>query len=148
MTFLFGLGCDLRLACRGLAKQAGFTLMIVGILAIGVVGMTTVFDLFNGLCLRPFPVPTADRLMELHETDPKTGDRNVGSAYPRFRAWRQYNQTFECTIIGVLPPEADFRERKEVWRPLRANAQGGHDSMDMFAIGLLKRGVTVAHGRI
>lgn len=232
MTFLFGIGHDLRIACRSLAHQPGFTLMIVGILAIGVAGMTTVFGLFNGLCLRPFPVPTEDRLMELHETDRKTGDQNVGSAYPRFHTWRQYNQTFECmgfcsfwastlsvddkaerigirlathdflqvlglrpalgryftaqedrpggpnvvllsfgfwerlfaqdpavlgrtvrldgdpyTIIGVLPPEADFPERKEVWQPLRANAQGGHGGMGTFAIGLLKKGVTVAQAR-
>jgi predicted permease len=229
MTFLFSLGHDLRIACRSLAQQPGFTLQIVGILAIGVAGMTTVFGLFNGLCLRPFPVPTADRLMELHETDPQTGDRNAGAAYPRFDAWRQHNQTFQCmgfcsfwdstlsvddkaerigirlathdylrvlglhpvlgryftaeedrpggpnvlllsfgfwqrlfaqdpavlgrtvrldgdpyTIIGVLPPDADFPERKEVWQPLRADAQGGHGGMGTFAIGLLKKGVTVA----
>ena len=232
MTFLFGLGHDLRIACRGLAHQPAFTLMIVGILALGVAGMTTVFGLFNGLCLRPFPVPTEARLMELHETDPRTGDQNVGSAYPRFHAWRQYNQTFECmgfcsfwastlsvddkaerigirfatydylrvlglrpvlgryftaeedrpggpnvvllsfgfwerlfggdpavlgrtvrldgdpyTIIGVLPPQADFPERKEVWQPLRANAEGGHGGMGTFAIGLRKKGVTVAQAR-
>ncbi len=232
MTFLFGLWHDLRIACRGLAHQPAFTLMIVGILAIGVAGMTTVFGLFNGLCLRPFPVPTQDRLMELHETDPKTGDQNVGSAYPRFHAGRQYNQTFECmgfcsfwssilsiddkaerigirvathdflqvlglhpvlgryfsaeedrpggpnvvvlsfgfwerlfakdpavlgravqldgdpyTIIGVLPPEADFPERKEVWQPLRAKADGRHEGMGTFAIGLLKKGVTVTQAR-
>ncbi len=232
MTFLFGLGHDLRLACRGLAHQPVFTLMIVGILAIGVAGMTTVFGLFNGLCLRPLPVPTADRLMELHETDPRTGDQNVGSAYSRFHAWRQYNQTFECmgfcsfwsstlsiddkaerigirlathdflqvlglhpvlgryftaaedrpggpgvvllsfgfwerlfakdpavlgrtvrldgdpfTVIGVLPPDTDFPDRRDVWRPLCANAQGHHDGMGTFAIGLLKKGVTVAQAR-
>src|SRR5512146_1517422 len=96
MTFLFGLWHDMRFACRGLAKQPAFSLMIVGILAVGVAGMTTVFSLFNGLCLRPFPVPTERRLMELHETDPKTGNQNVGAAYARFDAWRQYNQTFEC----------------------------------------------------
>lgn len=232
MTFLFGLGHDLRLACRSLAHQPVFTLMIVGILAIGVAGMTTVFGLFNGLCLRPFPVPTESRLMELRETDPKTSDRNVGAAYPRFHVWRQYNQTFECmgfcsfwastlsvddkaerigirlatrdflqvlglhpvlgryfsaeedrpggpnvvllsfgfwerlfardptvlgrtvrldgdpfTVIGVLPPDADFPEREEVWQPLRASAEGGHGGMGTFAIGLLKKGVTVAQAR-
>jgi len=232
MTFLFGLGHDLRVACRGLAHQPVFTLMIVGILAIGVAGVTTVFSLFNGLCLRPFPVPTERRLMELHETGPKTGDRNVGAAYPRFHAWRQYNQTFECmgfcsfwastlslddkaerigirlatydylsvlglrpvlgryftaeedrpggpnvvllsfgfwerlfaqdpavlgrtvqldgdpyTIIGVLPPQADFPERKEIWQPLRADAEGRHGGMGTFAVGLLKKGMTADQAR-
>jgi predicted permease len=205
-------GHDLRVACRGLAHQPAFTLMIVGILAIGVAGMTTVFGLFNGLFLRPFPVPTEKRLTYLYETDRKTA-QGLRVAYPRFHAWQQYNQTFECmgfysvwavtislgdkaerigirmathdylqvlglhpvlgryftaqedrpggpnvalvsfslwerlfakdpallgrtvgldgdpfTIIGVLPPEADFPSRKDVWLPLRADA-GGHGGM-------------------
>jgi len=232
MALLLSLWHDARMACRSLVKQPTASLMIVGILAIGVAGMTTVFSLFNGLCLRPFPVPTEQRLMELHETDPQTGSRNVGMAYPRFHSWRQYNQTFECmgfcsfwastlsvddraerigirlathdflrvlglqpvlgrsftaeedrpggpnvvllsfgfwerlfasdpavlgrtvrldgdpyTIIGVLPPQADFPERKEVWEPLRANAEGSHRGMGTFAIGLLKQGTTVEQAR-
>lgn len=86
---------DLRMACRRLRNQPAFALMIVGILAIGVAGMTTVFSLFNGLFLRPFPVPTEQRLMYLSETDRQTGTQDVGVAYPRFHAWQQYNQTFE-----------------------------------------------------
>jgi ABC-type antimicrobial peptide transport system permease subunit len=39
MRFLFGLGHDLWRACGGLADQPAFTLMIVGILAIGVAGI-------------------------------------------------------------------------------------------------------------
>ena len=232
MTFLFSLGRDLRIACRGLARQPGFTLMIVGILAIGVAGMTTVFGLFNGLFLRPFPVPTEKRLTYLCETDRKTATQDLGVTYPRFRAWEQYNQTFEgmgfysvwavtislgdkaerigtrlathdylqvlglhpvlgryftaeedrpggpnvalvsfslwerlfaqdpavlgrtvrldgdpFTIIGVLPSEADFPERKDVWQPLRADAQGRHGGMGSFAMGLLKPGVTVEQAR-
>ncbi len=223
---------DLRMACRRLRNQPAFALMIVGILAIGVAGMTTVFSLFNGLFLRPFPVPTEQRLMYLSETDRQTGTQDVGVAYPRFHAWQQYNQTFErmafssfwganlavgdraervnirlasrdsldvlglrpalgrffaeeedrpggpnvalvnhglwerlfaqdpavlgrtvrldgdpVTIIGVLPPEADFPEPKEIWRPLCADAQGHHGGMGTFAVGLLKEGVTVEQAR-
>jgi putative ABC transport system permease protein len=232
MTFLFGLGHDLRLACRGLAHHPGFTLMIVGILAIGVAGMTAVFGLFNGLFLRPFPVPTEKRLAYLCETDRKTATQDLGIAYPRFRAWQQHSQTFECmglcsvwavtislgdkaerigvrlathdylrvlglhpvlgryftaeedrpggpnvalvsfglwerlfakdpavlgrtvqldgepfTIIGVLPPEADFPEGEDVWQPLRPDAQGRHGGVGAFAMGLLKPGVTLEQAR-
>jgi len=86
---------DMRITCRNLAKQPGFTLTTAGILAIGVAGLTTVFSLFNGLFLRPCPVPNADRLMMLYETDRKTATQFVGAAYPRFHAWRQHNGTFE-----------------------------------------------------
>jgi predicted permease len=234
MTFLFGIGHDLRLACRGLAKQPVFTLMIVGILIIGVAAMAIVFSLFNGMFLRPFPVPTEKRLTYLYEMDRKTGTQDVGVAYPHFRAWQQYNQTFECmslyslwtvtislgdkveridirlatydhlkvlglrpvlgryftpeedrpggpnvalvsfglwerlfakdpavlgrtvqldgdpfTIIGVLPPEADFPDldRRVLWQPLRADAQGRHGGMGTFVFGLLKPGVTIEQAR-
>ncbi len=228
MTLGSGLWQNLRIASRGLVKQPSFTLMIVGILAIGVAGMTTVFSLFNGLFLRPFPVPTEKRLMHLYETDRQTGTQDLGVPYPRFDAWQQHNQTFECmgfcsfwastisledkaerigicsasrdflrvlglgpvlgryfteeeerpggpnvalvsyglwghlfakdpsvlgrtvrldgdpfTIIGVLGPEADFVARKEILRPLCADARGHHEGTDTFAIGLLKPGVTV-----
>jgi predicted permease len=226
------LGHDLRVACRGLAKQPGFALMTVGILTVGIAGMTTVFSLFNGLFLRPFPVPNQQRIVDLYETDRKTGTQNVGIAYSHFDAWRQYNQTFErmgfCsfwganlavgdkaervsirlathdflgvlglrpvlgryftpeedrqggpnvvvvsfglwerlfakdpavigrvlqldndpyTVVGVLPPEADFPEAKDIWEPLRPNAAGGHGGMGALALGLLKEGVTVEQAR-
>jgi putative ABC transport system permease protein len=233
MTSLFGLGHDLRVACRRLMNQPAFSLMIVGILTIGVAAMTAVFSLFNGVFLRPFPVPTERRLTYLCETDRKTAAQDVGVAYPRFHAWQQYNQTFECmgfysvwtvtvslgdkaqrigirlatydylrvlglrpvlgryftaeedrpggpnvalvsfglwerlfardpavlgrtvqldgepfTIIGVLPPEADFPERKfDVWQPLRADAQGHHGGMGTVVMGLLKPGVTLEQAR-
>jgi putative ABC transport system permease protein len=69
MAFVSGFWHSLRTASRSLVKQPSFSLMIVGILAIGIGGMTTVFSLFNGLLLRPFPVPNEQRLVELHETD-------------------------------------------------------------------------------
>jgi len=230
MMFPFGMGHDVRLACRTLMKQPRFSLMIVGILAVGVAGMTTIFSLFNGLFLRPFPVPHQDRIVGLSEADVKTGAQT--QVYPRFEAWRQHNRTFECmgfcsfwaanvslpdkaerinmrlashdflrvlslrpvlgryftaeedrqggpnvvllsfgfwkrqfgqdpsvlgrtltldgdpyTIIGVLPPEADFPERKEIWQPLRPDAQGRHGGLGTWAIGLLKEGITVEQAR-
>jgi predicted permease len=88
---------DLRLACRSLAKQPVFSLMIIGILAIGIAGTTTVFNLFNGVFLRPLPVPSQERVVNLTERDPKTG--KAGLSYPRFHAWREHHKTFEC--MGV-----------------------------------------------
>ncbi|OHB65273.1 MAG: hypothetical protein A2Y77_00625, partial [Planctomycetes bacterium RBG_13_62_9] len=232
MVFLSGPWHDLRSACRSLGKQPAFSLMIVGILAIGVAGMTTVFSLFNGLFLRPLPVRNEQRMVTLCETDLKTGTQYISPAYARFQAWRQYNQTFErmgfCsfwesnlslddkaeriglrlathdflevlgvqpvlgryfteeedrpggpnvalvslglwerlfgkdptvlgrtlrldgdpyTIIGVLPPQADFPERRDIWQPLRADAEGRHGGLGSFAMGLLKEGVTVEMAR-
>jgi putative ABC transport system permease protein len=112
------LGHDLRVACRGLAKQPGFALMTVGILTVGIAGMTTVFSLFNGLFLRPFPVPHQDRIVDLYETDRKTAAQNVGIAYSHFDTWRQYNQTFErmgfCSFWGANLSVGDKAERVNI----------------------------------
>jgi len=223
---------DLRIACRSLSRQPGFALVTVGILAIGVAGMTTVFSLFNGLFLRPLPVRNEQRMVTLCETDLKTGTQYISPTYVRFEAWRQYNQAFECmgfcsfwdsnlsfddkaervslrlathdflavlglqpvlgryfteeedragapnvalvsfgfwerlfgrdpavlgrtlrldgdpfTIIGVLPPQADFPEPRDIWQPLRADADGRHAGLGGFAMGRLKKGMTLEQAR-
>jgi predicted permease len=99
MTFLSGIGHDVRIACRSLAQQPLFSLMIVGILTIGIAGTTTIFSLFNGVFLRPLPIPDQGRVVNLDEVDPKSGQQQWPS-YPQFHAWRQYNHTFETMAFS------------------------------------------------
>jgi len=61
MVFLLSLWHDARMACRSLVKQPTASLMIVGILAVGIAGTTTIFSLFNGVFLRPLPLPDQER---------------------------------------------------------------------------------------
>ncbi len=93
---------DLRFACRSLVKQGSFSLMSIAILAIGIAGMVTVFSLFNGLYLRPFPVPNPHRLMDLNETAPKWGLDYMGIAFPDFYAWREHNKSFDAMYAWTL----------------------------------------------
>jgi predicted permease len=97
MAFLLSLWHDARVACRSLMKQPTSSLMIVGILAIGIAGTMTIFSLFNGVFLRPLPIPDQERVMNLQEFDPASSAGRAPS-YPRYQAWRQYNQTFD--ILG------------------------------------------------
>ncbi len=99
---VMSLWSDVKFACRSLARQRSFSLMSVGILAIGIAGMATVFSLFNGLYLRPFPVPNPSGLMDLNETAPKWGLEYTGIAYPDFHAWREHNQSFESMYAWTL----------------------------------------------
>ncbi len=94
MAFLLSLWHDARIACRSLTKEPTSSLMIVGILAVGIAGTTTVFSLFNGVFLRPLPIPDQERVMNLQEFDPASGAER-GPSYPRYHAWCQYNQSFE-----------------------------------------------------
>jgi putative ABC transport system permease protein len=92
---------DTKYACRSLAKQPFFTLMVVGILAIGIGGTTTVFSLFDGVFLRPLPVPYQDRIMSLNEMEPGSNERH-GPSYSRYYAWREYNETFESMAFSTV----------------------------------------------
>jgi predicted permease len=99
---VFNIWHNVRIACRSLIRQRSFSLMSIGILAIGIAGMATVFSLFNGLYLRPFPVPNPDRLMDLNETAPKWGLDYTGIAFPDFHAWREHNKSFESMYAWTL----------------------------------------------
>ena len=99
MAFLLSVWHDARIACRSLMKQPTSSLMIVAILAVGIAGTTTIFSLFNGVFLRPLPIPDQERVMYLQEVDPASGAGRAPS-YPRYHAWHQYNETFESMAFS------------------------------------------------
>ncbi len=219
---------EARIACRSLAKQPAFSLMSIGILAVGIAGTMMVFGLFDGLFLRPFPVPEQDRLMDLNERAPRWGQDYTMITYADFCGWREHNRSFESmyawatwganlsvdgqaervqtfvtthdffktldirpvvgrcftaeedrpngakvvllstglwdrvfgkdpailgrslqldgdyfTVIGVLPPAAEFPPDVDLWRPLALDPQQSRGMRNLFAMGRLKKGVTV-----
>ncbi len=56
---------DLRHAFRRLRRSPGVSLVIVGILALGIGTSTAMFSLVDVVLLRPLPYPDADRLVSL-----------------------------------------------------------------------------------
>src|SRR5690349_23554031 len=63
-------GSDLRYAWRSLNHQRFGSLLVVGMLALGIASTVAVFSLVNGLFLRPFPFPEPERLVYVNETAP------------------------------------------------------------------------------
>lgn len=63
----------LRLALRAARKNAAFTTVIVGTLALGIGANTTVFSAVYGLVLNPFPFPEPDRIVGVGTGFPKLG---------------------------------------------------------------------------
>jgi putative ABC transport system permease protein len=57
------LGRDVRLACRALSREVGFTLSAILIAGLGIGASATVFNVFNALLLRPLPFQAPDRLV-------------------------------------------------------------------------------------
>ena len=80
---------------RNIRTKPSFSLMIIGMLALGVAGIAAIFSIFNSLFLRPLPFAESDRLIDLDETAPKWGLKYVGVSGPDFDEWRKSNSTFQ-----------------------------------------------------
>ena len=70
-SYLAGFANDVKLALRNIRTKPAFSLMVIGMLALGVAGNVAIFSIFNGLFLRPLPFAEAERLIDLDETAPK-----------------------------------------------------------------------------
>src|SRR4026208_2345662 len=70
---LESLGHDLRIGLRVLRKERSFSLLAVAVLALGICGVTTMFSVVNGVLLRGFSFPNAERLARVNFIDPTSG---------------------------------------------------------------------------
>jgi putative ABC transport system permease protein len=226
-TSLSAILYDLRMAVRGARNRPGFSLMVTGILALGIAGNAAIFSLFNGLFLKPLPFRDSAQLVDLDERAPKWNLTYTGIANWDFFAWRSGNKTFDgmaffdtgqvnfsykgasqrvreaevtfdlldvlalqpvlgrnftaaedrpggpkvvmlgydlwqrqfagdrgvlgqtvqiynlpYTVVGVLPKEAVFPERSDLWKPLQADPNALNSGWGLSGVGRLKHGVT------
>ncbi|MFI5177834.1 MAG: ABC transporter permease [Vicinamibacterales bacterium] len=65
---------DLRIGLRVLVKEKSFCALAVFVIALGICGVTTMFSVVNGVMLRGFSFPTADRLVSANFIDPTTAN--------------------------------------------------------------------------
>src|SRR3954453_12193474 len=63
---------DLRIGLRVLIKEKAFCALAVTVLALGICGVTTMFSVVNGVMLRGFSFPTAERLASANFIDPSS----------------------------------------------------------------------------
>jgi putative ABC transport system permease protein len=85
---------DLRYAWRGLRRSPGFTAVAVATLALGIGVNTAVLGVVNGVLLRPFPFPRADRLVFVREDMPEKEMFGMTATPPNFLDWRAQNRSF------------------------------------------------------
>jgi putative ABC transport system permease protein len=94
---------QLKRSWRTLANKPVFTLMVIGLLALGIAGNAAVFSVFNSLFLRALPFPESDRLVDLDETAPQWKLVHVGVSSPDLTQWRNENSTFESMAFFRRP---------------------------------------------
>jgi len=63
---------DLRIGLRVLAREWTFCALAVTVLALGIAGVTTMFSVVNGVMLRGFSFPNAERLTSVSFVDPSS----------------------------------------------------------------------------
>jgi putative ABC transport system permease protein len=68
---------DIRYAWRTLRKSPGFALVVIVSLALGIGANSLIYSVVDGIVLRPFPYPNADRLVAVGVTYPaRSGERS------------------------------------------------------------------------
>jgi len=85
---------DLRFAIRVLLKSPGFAVVAVLCLAIGIGANTTIFSVVNAILLRPFPFADPDRIVAVHEIQPKNDVDRAGLSYLDLRDLREQSKSF------------------------------------------------------
>jgi len=77
---------DIRYAWRTVRRNPGFALVVIVSLALGIGANTLIYSVVDGIVLRPFPYPNADRLV------------SIGVTYPAMDGERRF-------IEAISPPE-------------------------------------------
>lgn len=84
---------DFRYALRMLAKNPGFTLAAVLVLALGLCANTAIFSMLNAILIRPLPgIVEPERLVLLGRTWNRQGFDSF--SYPNYRDYRDRNSVF------------------------------------------------------
>ena len=103
LQLLDTLGRDLRYALRTLRKNPGFTAVAVLSMGLGIGANTAVFTFVNAALLKPFPYPSADRIVALLQR-PLKGKEAAPVAPRSFVKWQDRARSFEALAIAQVVP--------------------------------------------
>jgi predicted permease len=97
---------DLRYAARSLAKNRGFTLGAIWVLALGIGANTAIFSVVNGVLLRPLAYHDPDRIVAIEPFWKNYGRTSTNVSAPDFLDWQAGNTVFSvmaCHLGGEAP---------------------------------------------
>ena len=88
---------DLRYGLRKLAKNPGFTAVAVLTLALGIGANSAIFTVVDALLLRPLPISSPERLVQLQIKSPQGFEG--GFSYPDYEDVRQQVKSFSGVAV-------------------------------------------------
>jgi hypothetical protein len=75
-------------------RSPGFSLVVIGTLALGIGVNTAIFSVVHEVLLKPLPYPGAERLVKFGESAGKA--QGISVSWGNFQNWREANHTFEA----------------------------------------------------
>ena len=75
-------------------RSPGFSLVVIGTLALGIGVNTAIFSVVHEVLLKPLPYPGAERLVKFGESAGKA--QGISVSWGNFQNWRESNHTFEA----------------------------------------------------
>jgi putative ABC transport system permease protein len=85
---------DVRYGLAALRRAPGFTVVVVGVLALGIGANVAMFGVMDAVMLKPLPFPQPDRIVRIWEA-PKPGITNAASV-TEFLNWKRLAGVFEA----------------------------------------------------
>lgn len=119
---------DVRYAVRTLRRTPAFTMVAALTLALGVGANTAIFSIADAVLFRPLPVPDAERVQVLWETNRATGADRLLVAPANFADWRERTRAFDG-VAAIEPYGFDYLGAGEP-----QNLTAGRVSEDFFRV--------------
>lgn len=119
---------DVRLACRTLRRDLGFSIGVFALLALGLGANVAMFSIVDAVLIEPLPYPGADRLMIVRELTPALHERPRSVNPLHYLEWRECS-CFEGVALVEAALEMNLAGDGE---PERVPAQAV--SHNMFAV--------------
>ena len=85
---------DLRYGVRMLVRSPSFTIVAVGVLAVGIAAGTAIFSVVNAVLLRPLPYHEPDRLLLVQESLPKLYMHTSSVSAAEYWDYKERNEVF------------------------------------------------------
>ncbi|MGH9619341.1 MAG: permease prefix domain 1-containing protein, partial [Bryobacteraceae bacterium] len=92
IRWLETLGRDFRYCLASLRRAPGFTIVVIGMLALGIGASTAIFSVADAVLLRPLPYPNPGQIVRVWEQAPDGHRMNLANL--NFEDFRAQNNTF------------------------------------------------------
>jgi putative ABC transport system permease protein len=88
---------DIRYGMASLARDPGFAVVTLGLLALGIGANTAMFSIVDAVLLKPLPFPDPERMVRLWETPTPTQHNNTTTL--TFLDWKRQDTIFEALSV-------------------------------------------------